>query len=287
MKNFIVGLKKFLANKNTVTVLGTILIIAILYFGYNWRVNQAIKPVRMPYATETIQPRTKITEDMLGYVDVPVARLKGKVIKNASQIINKYSNVNTVIPSGSLFYQDTVVSFSNLPDASFVDIPEDMVPYYFKVSVDSTYGNSFYVGNYIDIYFKALDKDGKIMVGKLVENVKILAVKDSAGKGVFENTAEERVPASIIFAVPEKIHLMLRRAGYLVTQKVEIIPVPSGASYQTEVGAVTVTSTYIQEFIETYSTYIPEEIVPVVPPTPDQEKPVTPTKPDNGVPNGQ
>lgn len=274
MKNFTVSLKKFLSNKNTVTVLGTVLIIAILYFGYNWRVNQAIKPVRMPYAIETIQPRTKITEDMIGYVDVPVARLKGNVIRDASQVINKYSNVNSVIPEGSLFYSDTVVAFSDLPDSSFVDIPQDLVPYYFKVSVDSTYGNSFYVGNYIDIYFKAIDTDGKIMVGKLVENVKILAVKDSSGKGVFENTAEDRVPASIIFAVPEDVHLMLRRASYMKTQVVELIPVPSGASYTTEVGEVTVTSTYIKEFIETYSTYIPEEILPgggtEPTPTPDQ-----------------
>ena len=70
MGNLGFKLKKFLQNKNTVTLIGTILILAILYFGYNWRIKQAITPVKIPYAKVTIQPRTKITEDMIDYVDV-------------------------------------------------------------------------------------------------------------------------------------------------------------------------------------------------------------------------
>ena len=36
--NILVSIKRFFANKNTVTILGVIVIIAILYFGYNYRV---------------------------------------------------------------------------------------------------------------------------------------------------------------------------------------------------------------------------------------------------------
>ena len=54
MGNLSFKLKKFLQNKNTVTFIGTALILAILYFGYNWRINQAITPVRVPCAKVTI-----------------------------------------------------------------------------------------------------------------------------------------------------------------------------------------------------------------------------------------
>ena len=76
----------------------------------------------------------------------------------------------------------------------------------------SSYGNSIYPGNYIDIYLKAINKveegqqatQDKIMVGKLLKNIKVLAVKDSNGEAVFSNLDEQRTPAMVIFAVPEK-----------------------------------------------------------------------------------
>ena len=39
MKNFQMTLKKILSNKNTVTVLGVLLAIVILYVGYNYRIK--------------------------------------------------------------------------------------------------------------------------------------------------------------------------------------------------------------------------------------------------------
>ena len=39
------NLKKFLQNKNTVTVVGVVLAIVVLYVAYNMRVNSAIKPM--------------------------------------------------------------------------------------------------------------------------------------------------------------------------------------------------------------------------------------------------
>ena len=52
MNNLIVGIKKFFTNRNTVTVVGVVLAIIVLYVGYNMRINQAITPVTVPYAVE-------------------------------------------------------------------------------------------------------------------------------------------------------------------------------------------------------------------------------------------
>ncbi|MBP3460819.1 MAG: hypothetical protein J6K21_00215 [Bacilli bacterium] len=250
MNNFMISLKKFFKNKNTVTIIGVILIILILVFGYRYQIKKKVNPVTgIPVAAQTIQPRTKITEDMITYIDVaPVVLQKGEVITNKAAVVGKYSNYNTVIPKGSMFYNDTVINESELPDSAFVNVEEGQVPYNFPVTIDSTYGNSIFPGNYIDIYMKAERKDGKLMVGKLLENVKVLAVKDSAGRHVFENSEESRTPAYLIFGVEPEINILLRKASYMNNYSVELFPVPHGATVKEE-GTTTVTSQTLKDFI--------------------------------------
>ena len=114
MGNTSSGIKKFLQNKNTVTVFGVILAILILYFAYNWRVNKAVNPINVPYATQDISPGTQITADMVGIRAVPPSMLEGEVLTNQGQVIDKYSSADTVIPKGNLFYERTVVEKEQL-----------------------------------------------------------------------------------------------------------------------------------------------------------------------------
>jgi len=267
MGNLGFKLKKFLSNKNTVTILGTILIVAILYFGYNFRIEKATTPVRVPYAKVTIQPRTRITEDMIDYMEVLPSMVKSSTVTKAEYIVGKWSNYNTLIPAGSLFYTSAVVSAEQLPDAALVNTPEGYVPFNFSVDIESTYGNSIFPNNYIDLYFKALNEDGKVIVGKLIENIEVLAVKDRNGQHVFENSEEERVPSIIIFALPEDLHLLLRKATYLANIReisAELIPVPSTQSYSTEPGTLRLTSTALKNFIELNTGLVEEDELPPV-----------------------
>ena len=59
------NLKKFLQNKNTVTILGVLACLVILYIGYTSRINSQTKLVDVYYANQTIQPKTKITDEMI------------------------------------------------------------------------------------------------------------------------------------------------------------------------------------------------------------------------------
>ena len=276
MNNLMFNIKRFLANKNTVTIIGVVLGVLVIYFGYNYRVQQAIRPQRLPYALKTIQPRDRITEDMIGYTDVPPRLIMGKIIMNPNLIVGKYANYNTIIPEGSLFYQDSITTASELPDASFVNIPEGYTPFNFPVDMESSYGNSIFPANYIDIYFKALNEEGKVIVGKLVGNIKVLAVKDRSGKHVFENTDVDRIPNIIIFAVPEEIHLLLRKALYLSDVSniiAELIPVPNTEAYTGEVGVITVTNQYLRTYIEVNTGFVPADQLPDVDQPPiDQEE---------------
>lgn len=260
MNNLIVGIKKFFTNKNTVTVVGVILAIIVLYAGYNMRINQAITPVTVPYALEEINPSTQITEDMVGTKEIPSSMVDDTIITNSADVIDMYANGDSVIPEGSLFYTRCVVTRDQLPDSIILDYPKGYVLYNLDVDMASTYSNSIYPGNYIDIYLKVMNRidEGstanvadKIMVGKLLENVKVLAVYDSEGNNVFANLEQKTSPAQIIFAVPEEYHILLRKASYLRAYESEIIPVPTAESYEETPGDVQLSNEDLKTFINT------------------------------------
>ena len=240
-------IKKFLSNRNTVTIICAVIGVAVLYIGYNMRVQSAIKPVSVPYAKVTIQPRTEITDDMIGFMEVASAAIE-KMGKNvilcdnqadansetscAKKLIGHYANINTMIPQGSLFYDGAVVSRDKLPDAALYATKEGEVLHYLTVNMSTSYVNSIVPGGYIDLYVKTTDRStGEVKVGKFIENIKVLGVKTGDGLNVFENTDERRVPAYVIFAVPKEQHTYLLKAAEL---GLNVIPVPINVDLQQE-----------------------------------------------------
>ena len=253
MGNIQVTLQRLLKNKNTVTIIGVVVIMALLYFGYKAQIDSKVNPVQVPVARETIQPKTLIKSDMIDYVDVAPVVLGENVLQYDTDIIGKYTNYNTVIPEGSMFYEETVV-----PDSSFVKVKKGEVVYNFPVDMDSTYGNSIFPGNKIDIYMKAEAENGQIMVGKLIENIEVLDVKDSSGQHVFENSEEQRTPAFLIFGVKDDINILLRKASYMYSFSVELFPVPHGGKVDNS-GSTEVSTQYLKDFINANTVSIPEE----------------------------
>ena len=251
MGNIVTTIKRFLGNKNTVTIIGVILGVLVLYIGYNYRVNQATSPVTVPYAKEELSSRTLITSDMIGYMEVSssVVNSSDNLITNANELINNYVAFGTTIPANSMFYKSQVLTSDEMPDSAFANIPDGYTLYSLAVDLHSTYGNSIYPGNYIDLYFKAIDETQKVMFGKFIESIEVYAVKDSQGNHVFETTVENRTPAELLFAVPNDMYDLLMKAGYITSSSIEIIPVPRNASYSANPGETVVSSDQIRDFI--------------------------------------
>lgn len=258
MNNLLESVKRFTKNKNTVTIIGVIVILVLLYIGYSMQINGAIEPVSVPVALKTIQPRTEITDDMVQIINMPNISVSGNVITSKSAIVGKYSNVNSVIPEGSMFYTDTVITKDKLPDAAFTKVKTGEVVYNFPVDMETTYGNSIFPGNKIDIYMKVGNgTEEKVMIGKLISNIDVLAVKDSSGKAVFENTEEERTPAMLLFGLSEEYWLLLRKASFLSAQGVEIFPVPQQTGKVDTTGATEVSTQQLADYINAHSVDIP------------------------------
>lgn len=257
MNNLSASIKKFMGNKNTVTILGVLLCIVILVIGYNKTINSQIKLSQVPYALQTIQPKTLITSNMVGTMSVPQAFIKvGEYYKNIDDVVGKYSNYNTMIAQGSIFYKDLLTDQKYLPDSYMYNVPKGSTVINYPVNMSTTYANSMMPKDYINIYFKAVlpasesedDKD-TIMFGKFLSNIEILAVKDSSGQHVFENTEETRVPAYMLFAVKEEQHLLIRKALYLQNRySVELLLVPNTEEISEEAGVI-LNSADITKFI--------------------------------------
>lgn len=288
MNNNLNGTKftKFFKNKNVVIAISSILIVIVLVIGYNIRINNEVKPIYVPVANTTIQPRTKITENMIKLIEVPQAALAaGNFYTRKVDIVNKYTDVNALIPEGSMFYQSVLVTEENCHDGFLKDIGDDEKLYYLTVNMLTSYTNSILPGNYIDIYLSTKN-DNSAYVGKLIKDVKVLAVKTSDGKNVFENSDESRVPAVMLFALPEKQHLLLRAVdainNYAIAHgdngysRIQIIPVPSKTTSSGSDKKIepTVTSQEMENYILEMATivYDDDDNVPDVTPDVKEEK---------------
>lgn len=257
MNNLQASLKKFIGNKNTVTIIGVILCIVILVIGYNKTINSQIKLTTVPYALKDIQPKTLITNDMVGTMSVPEAFIKvGSYYRNVNDIVGKYSNYNTMIAQGSLFYTSLLTTEKYLPDAYRYNVPAGYTVINYPVNMSTTYANSMMPESLINIYFKAVIPKGEsesgkdtVMFGKFLSNIEILSVKDSSGQHVFENTEETRTPAYMLFAVKEEQHLLIRKALYLQNQySVELLLVPNTAEVAEDADVI-ISSADITKFI--------------------------------------
>lgn len=234
MNNLSNSVKNFLGNKNTVTIIGVVVCIIILYVAYNYRINQQVKLVTVPYANQEIPPKTLITEDMVSKMEVPIAFLRNsedsKYYENIDNIVGKYSNINATIPAGSIFYDTLLVSAEDLPDAIFKDIKKGYVVTQFNVDLESMYGGSIMPGNIIDIYLRALNDEGKAIFGKFFENIEVLAVKNSSGKDAF-SSSEDSVPAYMYVALPEEYFILVGKVNKITTNAMQFMMVPNKVKY--------------------------------------------------------
>jgi hypothetical protein len=259
MGNILIGIKRFLKNKNTVTIFAVLLALGILYLAYSYRIKVATEPVNVPYAVNQIGPRTLITGDMVATRKVPGGIVQGGVYTSEDQIIGKYVSNDAVIPSGGLFYEGMIVEWDKLPSSEFEDIPDCYTVYALPVDDETTYGNSIYPGNYIDLYYRtSRDVNGRQVVwfGKFIESIKVLSVTDGTGKNVFETVGNPGSPAYLLFSVPNKIFRLLKISE---NSGGEIFPVQRNANYSSNPKKTAIVNSAIEEYIKQNA--VPDELL--------------------------
>ncbi len=251
------AIKKILGNKGVVTIIAFAVCLLILFFAYNYRVNKAINAIEVPYALRDLSAREEIKEEDIGVVKVASSLVTETVIRSKTNLIGKYVNYNTKIPAGSLFYSPEVVTWESMPDSAWNNIYKNYTIVSLPVSDSTTYGNSIYPGDAIDLYYLTSDS-GKLVFGKLIEGITVLAVKDSSGNHIFKKGANQKSAAALIFAVPENLHLLLRKA-MTISGSSSLVPVVKNANYNP--GSTKVTSEYLTNLILAQTKEVPLDFV--------------------------
>ena len=222
--NVMEKIKKLLLNRNTVTILGVLAGVIALWFAYSITLDKAVKPTRVPVAVKDIPAGSIITKEDFEYVDINSDVLKkASIITSSSQLINYYVNNNTSITKGSMFYTSQVVKKDELVDRDLEIIPENYKIYWLSVDNTTTYANSIYPGDKIDLWL--LTKvENNYVYEPFITNIEVLSVKDSKGQNVFDVNSG-RTPAVLAFAVPNDIFVYLSKVGFLSGMKLYPVPI--------------------------------------------------------------
>ena len=114
--------------------------------------------------------------------------------------------------------------------------------------------------------FDGYDDDGAVLSHADEESIIALAKQSNVGSlkmamelysedhgnlahGVFEDPENVKTPSQVIFAVPEEYHILLRKAMYLRTYEVTLIPVPTAESTKENPGEVSIANESLKDFI--------------------------------------
>ena len=248
MSNFLTPFKKFLKNKNTVTIICIVIGVLTLVIGYNYRVSKATNLVTVPYAIKDIDKKTQITKDMIGHVKIPNSLVTSakNILTSDKDVLNNYASYTTGIPAKSLFYKELVMKPEQMPDYAFMNMADGYTVYSLKVNNKTTYYNRIRPGDYIDLMVQIRDGN-TITFGTLVESVKVKAIKDDSGNSLLENTISGGTPAAMLFEVEDSLFDLLKKSEYVAN--VEVIPIPRNASYTKNEGATEVSSEQIKQKI--------------------------------------
>ena len=259
MNNFVIGLKRFFTNKNVVTVIGVIVVLGILFYGYTSSIKTQTNPINVPVAAKKINSKTQITSADVTYKQVAGKMVDANVIRSSALIIGKYTNINVTIPEGSMFYKDWVVEESEIPGTWIeqLDYQAGELGYYMSVNIENTLGNNVLPNTYIDIYMKASDENGTPMFGKLLKNIRVLVVHDSSGNDVFKDSASIGSPSKIGFAVSQELYVLLKKAEYL---SIDLVIAPRGSTIPTK-DYVMVTSATLRDYIDAQTITVEEDVI--------------------------
>ena len=199
---------------------------------------------------------TPLPDTDIEYVEVNGEALrKASVVTSSSQLIGYYVKNDTSIAIGEMFYKAQVISKDKLIERDLERVPENFKMYWLKANNKTTYANSIYPGDKIDLWL--LTKvDGKWIYEEFIKNIEVLNVKDDKGQNVFDVTSG-REPAWLSFAVNTEMYTYLKKAEYLANMT--IYPVPVNKNNQDEDAKTEISNQELVKIIDSLARKNPEE----------------------------
>ena len=195
-------MKKELVLKSLMIAAITAVLVLLFAASVNLRAEQKLNLTTVWIAARDIPPRTKIKEEDLLETEIPAAYLMDHTVNEKEKIIGMYTDIQGKIPAGSPFFKEMLTAESDLPDNPTAQLKEGQSAYTLETDL-AKLGGTILPGQKVDIYASLSDRDGSPVSGCLIENARVIAVKDHKGLDL-DNPDSSGTPYLTILAVMRK-----------------------------------------------------------------------------------
>lgn len=219
-------------------------ILLLIAIGFHVRLNSQIQLQKTYVAAKDISPRTKISESDLIEMEIPKAYLQDYTFLEKEDIIGKYTEIQGMIPAGSPFYKSMLYEESDLPDYPSTQLRSGQVAYSMNVDLSSL-GGILKSGQRVDIHYSFVSKDDVTITGCLIQNARILAIKDHRGIDI-EDEDSSKTPYLAILAINEEDVSLLTLADSLGQVKL----ITSSSTYDKDIEASRVDDSTVLTYLE-------------------------------------
>lgn len=237
--------------KRLLPFLPPILLVGCLVFYTKTTIDAEVNETLVYVTKVDIPPRTKITEDMIVKHSTPSRGIPLNAVTNPKEIVGKWTVTGYGLSKNSFFYKEKIVNQNELPDAGLLELKEGEMAIPLLVDLETSLGNSIVPDTHLNLNFSNVvyeQSDTKIISGPVVENVRVVAVKDSQASNVFDpegkidetkgnevtSTNAKTLAKIYIFAVPEELGEIVLKGKKIG----EVFPVVTGNAYKTDLKAV-------------------------------------------------
>ena len=195
-------MKKELLLKSVLIAVITSVLVLLFAASVNLRAEQKLDLKTTWIAARDIPPRTRITEEDLLETEIPGAYLLDHTLNEKEEILGKYTDIQGMIPAGSAFFKDMLKEEKDLPDNPTAQLREGQSAYTLETDL-AKLGGTILPGQKVDIYASMTDRDGSPVSGCLIENARVIAVKDHKGLDL-DDPESTGTPYLTILAVMRK-----------------------------------------------------------------------------------
>ena len=171
--------------------------------------------VEVPIAKIQINPRTQIQSDMIEFIEVPRVLLNEDCVLDEKEAIHKYTEIEGIIPKGSLLYKSMLFDENELPDYPTLKLKEGQNVFSLPIDLIKSSGNSLTNNQLIDIYVTIPQRNANPISDLLLNHVRIINIVDR--KGIDMKESETNIPSVINLAVNKEYVSLLIKASEMGT----------------------------------------------------------------------
>lgn len=173
------AMKKMIFLKITACIAASALLLGLNYILFHLCMKTKLNLVTTYVASQDIPPRKKITENDLTEIEIAKDYLMENTYLKKEDIIGKYTEIQGMIPAGSVFYKHMLYEEKNLPDHAELQLKEGESSYGVQVDVASL--GSIVEGEHVDIHVGIERREGTPITGTLIQNARVISIKDHQG----------------------------------------------------------------------------------------------------------